>query len=303
MKYKSKKIGLLMGGLSAEREISLRSGGACLKALIAKGYNAVAIDAGRDLPFKLRDEEVEVAFIALHGRHGEDGTVQGLLEIMEVPYTGSGVLASAIAINKVTTKEVLISKGIKTPDFAVINRVEDAKDINIQFPFVVKPAKEGSTIGISIVKKADELIPALTEAFRFDSLVLIEEFVKGREITVSVLDGNPLTIVEVRPKSGFYDFNSKYAAGMTEYICPAEISSETDSACKETAISVYKVIGCSGAARVDMIIDKTEPQVIEINTIPGMTETSLLPKAAACEGISFEDLVERILDGASLKGR
>jgi len=291
-----------MGGLSAEREISLRSGNACLKALVSRGYNAVAIDAGRDLSLRLRDEGIEVAFIALHGRYGEDGTVQGLLEIMGIPYTGSGVLASAIAINKAVTKDVLISKGIKTPGFAALNRIEDAEGLEIQFPVVVKPAKEGSTIGISIVRGEEELAPALSEAFRFDSLVVIEEFVKGKEVTVSVLDGNPMTIVEVRPKSGFYDFHSKYTAGMTEYICPAEISGEIDKVCKDVALSVYKAVGCSGVARVDMIIDEAGPQVIEINTIPGMTETSLLPKAAACEGMSFTDLVERILDGASLKG-
>lgn len=302
MKYKNKKIGVLMGGLSAEREISLRSGNACLKALVSRGYNAAAIDAGRDLPFRLRDEGIEVAFIALHGRHGEDGTVQGLLEIMGIPYTGSGVLASAIAINKAVTKDVLISKGIRTPGFVTLNGTEDAVSLKMTFPVVVKPAKEGSTIGINIVKDRDGLAPALAEAFRFDSLVVIEEFVKGIEVTVSVLDGKPLAIVEVRPKSGFYDFHSKYTAGMTEYICPAEISGESRDVCKQMAVSVYEAIGCSGAARVDMIIDEAGPQVIEINTIPGMTETSLLPKAAACEGISFEDLVEKILDGASLKG-
>lgn len=291
-----------MGGLSAEREISLRSGNACLKALIARGYNAVGIDAGRDLPFRLRDEGIEVAFIALHGRYGEDGTVQGLLEVMGIPYTGSGVLASAIAINKAVTKEVLTSKGIRTPGFVSVTRVEDAKGLNIKLPVVVKPVKEGSTIGISIVNKLEELAPALSEAFRFDSIVIIEQFVKGREVTVSVLDGKPLAIVEVRPKSGVYDFHSKYTAGMTEYICPAEISSEINKACKDMALSVYKAIGCSGAARVDMIVDEIGPQAIEINTIPGMTETSLLPKAAVCEGMSFEDLVERIVDGAGLKG-
>ena len=302
MKYKDKKIAVLMGGLSAERDISFRSGNACLKALIVRGYNAVGIDAGRDLPFKLKDEGIEVAFIALHGRYGEDGTVQGLLEVMGIPYTGSGVLASAIAINKAVTKEVLTSKGIRTPGFASVNSVQDAKNLNIKLPVVVKPVKEGSTIGISVVNKLDELASALKEAFKFDSLVIVEEFVKGREVTVSVLDGEPLAVVEVRPKSGFYDFHSKYTAGMTEYICPADISSEISNACKEMAFSVYKAIRCSGAARVDMIIDETGPTTIEINTIPGMTETSLLPKAAACEGMSFDDLVERILDGACLKG-
>lgn len=291
-----------MGGLSAEREISLRSGNACLKALTLRGYNAVAIDAVRDLPFRLRDEGIEVAFVALHGRYGEDGTIQGLLEFMGIPYTGSGVLASAMGINKAATKEILRSKGIRTPDFMAVNRIEDAKELKISLPVVVKPAKEGSTIGISIVRDRKELISAVEEAFRYDALVLIEDFVKGREVTVSVFDGRPMAIVEVRPKSGFYDFQSKYTAGMTEYICPAGISIETERVCREMSVAVYEALGCSGAARVDMIIDEAGPQVIEINTIPGMTETSLLPKAAACEGLSFEDLVERMLDGASLKG-
>ena len=291
-----------MGGLSAEREISLRSGNACLKALTSRGYNSVAIDAVRDLPFRLRDEGIEVAFIALHGRYGEDGTVQGLLEVMGIPYTGSGVLASAIAINKAVTKEILRSKGIRTPGFIAVSRIEDAKELKINLPVVVKPAKEGSTIGISIVRDRKELISAVEQAFRYDTLVLIEDFVKGREVTVSVFDGRPMAIVEVRPKSGFYDFQSKYTTGMTEYICPADISIETDRACREISVAVYEALGCSGAARVDMIIDESGPQAIEINTIPGMTETSLLPKAAARDGVSFEDLVERMLDGASLKG-
>ena len=302
MKYKDKKIGVLMGGLSAEREISLRSGNACLKALASKGYNAVAIDALRDLPFRLRDEGIEVAFIALHGRYGEDGTVQGLLEVMGIPYTGSGVLASAIAINKAVTKEILISKGIRTPGFIAVNRIEDVRGLKINLPVVVKPAKEGSTIGISIVRDIKELISAVEEAFRYDTLVLVEDFVKGREVTVSLLDGRPMAIVEVRPKSGFYDFQSKYTAGMTEYICPADISNDISKVCREMAVDVYGAVGCRGAARVDIIIDEGGPQAIEINTIPGMTETSLLPKAAACEGLSFDELVERMLDGASLKG-
>ncbi len=302
MKYKDKKIGVLMGGLSAEREISLRSGNACLKALTSRGYNAVAIDAQRDLPFRLRDEGIEVAFVALHGRYGEDGTVQGLLEVLGIPYTGSGVLASAIAINKAVTKEILRSKGVRTPGFIAVNRIEDVRDLKMSNPVVVKPAKEGSTIGISIVRDRENLISAVEEAFRYDTLVLIEDFVKGREVTVSLLDGRPMAIVEVRPKSGFYDFKSKYTAGMTEYMCPADISNEISKVCREMAVDVYDAVGCSGAARVDIIIDEGGPQAIEINTIPGMTETSLLPKAAACEGMSFDELVERMLDGASLKG-
>lgn len=302
MKYKDKKIGVLMGGLSAEREISLRSGNACLKALTSRGYNAVAIDALRDLPFRLRDEGIEVAFVALHGRYGEDGTVQGLLEVLGIPYTGSGVLASAIAINKAVTKEILRSKGIRTPGFIAVNRIEDVRELKISLPVVVKPVKEGSTIGISVVRDRENLISAVEEAFRYDTLVLIEDFVKGREVTVSLLDGRPMAIVEVRPKSGFYDFKSKYTAGMTEYMCPADISNEISKVCREMAVDVYDAVGCSGAARVDIIIDEGGPQAIEINTIPGMTETSLLPKAAACEGMSFDELVERMLDGASLKG-
>lgn len=302
MKYRDKKIGVLMGGLSAERDISLRSGNACLKALTSRGHNAVAIDAGRDLPFRLRDEMIDVVFLALHGRYGEDGTVQGLLEIMGIPYTGSGVLASAIAINKAVTKEILRSKGIRTPGFIALTSTDGVAGLKIALPVVVKPAKEGSTIGISVVKDGNDLLPAVEEAFRYDTLVLVEDFVKGREVTVGVLDGSSMTIVEVRPKSGFYDFHSKYTAGMTEYICPAEISSEMEKVCRDLAVDVYDAVGCSGAARIDMIIDEEGPQAIEINTIPGMTETSLLPKAAAYEGMSFEELVEKLLDGANLKG-
>jgi D-alanine-D-alanine ligase len=302
MKFRDKKVGVLMGGLSAEREISLKSGNACLRALVSRGYNAVAIDAGKDLPFKLRDEGVDVALIALHGRFGEDGTVQGMLEVMGIPYTGSGVLASAIAINKAATKDLLVSKGIRTPRFYAVRSIGEAVNADMNLPVVIKPASEGSTIGINIVREGDRLAPAIGEAFRYDALVLMEEFVRGKEVTVGVLDGRALPPVEVRPKSGFYDFHSKYTPGMTEYVCPADISSESDRVCRDMALSVYKAIGCSGAARVDMIMDESGPQAIEINTIPGMTETSLLPKAAACEGIGFEDLVERILDGASLKG-
>jgi len=221
---------------------------------------------------------------------------------MGIPYTGSGVLASAIAINKAVTKEILRSKGVRTPGFIAVNRIEDVRELKITLPVVVKPVKEGSTIGISIVRGRENLISAVEEAFRYDTLVLIEDFVKGREVTVSLLDGRPMAIVEVRPKSGFYDFKSKYTAGMTEYMCPADISNEISKVCREMAVDVYDAVGCSGAARVDIIIDEGGPQAIEINTIPGMTETSLLPKAAACEGMSFDELVERILDGASLKG-
>lgn len=246
-------------------------------------------------------KRVDPPWNSLHGRFGEDGTVQGMLEMMGIPYTGSGVLASAIAINKAVTKEILRSKGITTPGFIAVTRIEDVRDLKFNLPVVVKPAKEGSTIGISLVRERKDLALALEEAFGFDTLVLIEDFVKGKEVTVSLFDGRPMAIVEVRPKSGFYDFKSKNTAGLTEFICPADISSEISRACKEMAVDVYGAVGCSGAARVDIIIDEGGPHAIEINTVPGMTETSLLPKAAACEGMSFDELVEKILDGASLK--
>jgi len=296
----------MMGGLSREREISLKTGKAILKALAEKGYHASPIDVGQDIAETLIKEKIEIAFMALHGRFGEDGTIQGMLELMRIPYTGSGVLASALALHKIMAKKFFFCEHIPTPTYEVFYREEIGRNsrrtISLPFPVVVKPAREGSTIGVSIVKEEDDLIPALQEAGNYDEEILVEEFMKGKEITVGVLEDIPLPVIEIVPKSGFYDYHSKYTKGETDYIVPARIPREKYLYAQEISLRAFQVIGCCGCARVDLMTDEEgNPFVIDVNTMPGMTETSLLPKAAHYVGISFEDLVERILLGAALK--
>ncbi len=303
---KKKKIGVLLGGLSREREISLRTGKAIRKALVEKGYRACCIDVGRDIAERLVKEKIEVAFIALHGRYGEDGTIQGMLELMGIPYTGSGVLASALCLHKIMAKKVLVHEKIPTPPFEFFRREEIEKvgagKISLPLPLVVKPAREGSTIGISIVRKEEELLPALKEAGKYDEEILVESYMKGKEITVGILNDLPLPIIEIAPRSGFYDYHSKYTKGETEYIIPARISREKYLYAQEISLKAFRALGCSDCVRVDLMTDEEEnPYIIDVNTMPGMTETSLLPKAAEHVGISFGELAERILLGAALK--
>jgi D-alanine-D-alanine ligase len=296
---KERLIGVLMGGLSSEREISLKSGNAVLAGLARAGYKVEPIDVGRDLAERLRKKGVEAAFIALHGRWGEDGTVQGLLEMMGIPYTGSGVLGSALAMDKCLDKALLAAFGVPTPDYRICG---SAGDWDFPLPFVVKPACEGSSVGISIVRVPEEIAPAMKTAFNYGTKVLIERYVKGKEITVGVVNGFVLPIVEVKPKSGVYDYASKYTKGMTEYLVPADLPPEAERAAAKAALAVWNNFGLAGCARIDMIVDDTmRPQVIDINTSPGMTETSLVPKAWAHLGRTFDQLVEEILEGASLK--
>ena len=300
---KSKKIGVLLGGLSAEREISLRTGNAVVKALTEAGYQVVAIDAGRDLASRLTAEGVEVAFVALHGRFGEDGTVQGLLEMLQIPYTGSGVLASSVAMDKITTKKLLLYHELPTPGFEVFRRGDDLETLLARcrhFPLVVKPAHEGSTLGLSVVRNAQELRAGIELSLSFDPSVLIEDFIQGAEVTVSVLGGEALPIIQVVPKGGLYDYHAKYTAGQTEYLLPAPIDPLLYRLIQQASVAACRALGCSGAARVDFMIRQQEYFCLEVNTIPGMTETSLLPKAAAQVGISFGELAQRILEGAAL---
>lgn len=295
---KGMKIGVLMGGLSSEREISLRSGKAVFEALKRKGYDAVCIDPAPDLGLILQRRKVDAAFICLHGTPGEDGTVQGLLEFMGIPYTGSGVLASAAAMDKIVTKKLLIYHAIPTPDFSV-NEHGRTTGKRIALPVIVKPATQGSTIGVSRVSVKKDLEKAIRIARRFGPKVLIEKFIQGRELTVGILNDLPLPVVEIRPMSGFYDFKSKYTPGRTEYRVPAPLLRRVSKRVQELALSAHRALGCNGASRVDfMLADGDDPYVLEVNTIPGMTETSLLPKAAREAGISFDDLVERILTAA-----
>ena len=303
---KKKRVAVMMGGFSREREISLKTGKAVLKALTEKGYTVTPIDVGDDIAGKLVKEKIECAFLALHGRFGEDGTIQGMLEMMRIPYTGSGVLASALAMHKVMAKKFFIFEKIPTPRFEVFQRKEIMKGLPekvfLPLPLVVKPAREGSTIGVSIVRLEEELAPAFKRAGEYDEEILVEEFIKGKEITVGILEDIPFPVIEVVPKSGFYDFHSKYTKGETQYILPAQIPREKYLYAQEISLKAFQTLGCSGVARVDLMTDENEnPFVIDVNTMPGMTETSSLPKAASYAGIPFEDLVERILLGASLK--
>ena len=302
-RMRSKKIGVLLGGLSAEREISLKTGTAALNALRELGYDAVAIDAGTDLPEQLRQSEVEVAFIALHGRFGEDGRVQGLLEMMQIPYSGSGVMASSIAIDKVVTKQLLLFHKLPTPGFDFIRPGDSIADLQArcqQLPLIVKPSREGSTIGITIARTAEVLRQGIAAAAELDGTVLVEEFIDGDELTVSVLNGKALPIIKIVPKSGFYDYQAKYFSGDTAYLLPAPIDAEVYQQVQRAAEAAYRALGCRGAARVDFMLREREYYCIEVNTIPGMTETSLLPKAAAAAGIDFPQLVEMLLDDADL---
>jgi len=303
---KRKKIGVLMGGLSREREVSLKTGKAILKALGTKGYPACGIDVGQDIAEVLIKKKIESAFLALHGRFGEDGTIQGMLELMGIPYTGSGVLASALALHKIMAKKVFHYEKIPTPFFQVFERSEIEKglpkNLSLSLPVVVKPAAEGSTIGVSMVRKEEELLPALKKAGKHDEEILVEELMKGKEITVGILEDLPLPVIEIVPKSGVYDYHSKYTKGETEYILPARMPREKYLTAQELSLRAFKALGCSGYARVDLMLDERDnPFVLEVNTLPGMTETSLIPKAAHYAGIAFEDLAERILLGASLK--
>jgi D-alanine-D-alanine ligase len=295
---RTQRIGVLMGGNSSEREISLKSGKAVLQGLKRCGYNATAIDVAPDLATKLKRKYIGTAFIALHGRWGEDGAVQGLLEIMGIPYTGSGVLGSAMAMDKVVMKMMFESMDIPSPAYTM---AEEGDTVHFPLPFVVKPANEGSTIGISIVRKQKEVRPALQNARKYDRKVMVERYIEGDEITVGIVNGEVLPVVQVKPASGFYDFEAKYTKGMTEYIVPAKIDKNIAKKASAIALEVYNAFELAGCARIDMLVEDDFPKVIDINTSPGMTETSLVPKAWGHLGRTFDELVETILTEASLK--
>ena len=304
------RIGVLMGGQSSEREVSLRTGAAVHRALCRRGYDAVTIDVGPTLSRELQDQKIAVAFLALHGPGGEDGCIQGFLETLGIPDTGSGVQASAVGMHKVTTKTILAAHRIPVPAGLVIKRGEKIsharalRSARLRWPVVVKPASEGSTIGVTIVKKPGQWDEALALAHRYDRDAMVEAYIPGQEVTISLLgrkDEMPLVLpaVEIVALNGFYDFSAKYEKGRTRYLCPAPLPSPLAKEIRNLALRAYDVVGCSGAARVDFrITPRRRPYVLEINTAPGMTETSLLPMAAAQAGIGYEDLTERILESA-----
>lgn len=299
-----------MGGQSSERDVSLRTGQAVHQSLVRRGYDAVSIDVTDHLHQDLKDQKVAIAFLSLHGPGGEDGTIQGFLETIGMPYTGSGVQASAVSMHKVITKTVLAAHDIPVPAGMVVQRGEQTslakalKTAKLKLPVVVKPASQGSTIGVTIVRQAKQWKDALTLAHRYDPEAMVEAYVPGHEVTVSILGGvagpqKVLPAVEIVAPDGFYDFSAKYQKGRTRYLCPAPLSVKILRQIGELGRRTYQVLGCEGAARVDFrITPRGRPYVLEINTVPGMTETSLLPMAAAQAGIDYDSLVEWILQSA-----
>lgn len=302
------KVAVLFGGASAEREISMRSGTAVLEALQRQGVDAQAFDPAERSMDDLRREGFERAFIALHGRYGEDGTVQGALELLRIPYTGSGVMASAISMDKVRTKQIWIAQGLPTPDYRSIGAGTDWNDLvaSLGLPLIVKPAHEGSTLGLTRVTSVAQLPAAYALAARYDSAVLAERFVAGRELTVPVLgegaSARALPVIEIRAPEGNYDYQNKYFTNDTQYLCPAPLPEALSVEIQALVLAAYRALGCSGWGRADLILDgDARPWLLEMNTSPGMTDHSLVPMAAKAMGLSFDELVLELLAGARLK--
>lgn len=301
MKWKNKRVGVIMGGPSRERKVSMKTGRAVVEGLRRKGYEVTPIMADKNIWERIKESRCQMIFIALHGAMGEDGAIQGLLEWMKIPYVGSGVLGSALAMNKTVAKEIFFRHGIPTAPFKSLFK-GDSKGLRearrgLRLPCVVKPASQGSTIGLSIVRRPVELDAALRAAFECDNELLLEDFIEGRLLTVGIVGESALPVVEIRPKSGFYDYESKYVKGKTDYLAPAPLSPQVTRACQDAALKAHQALRCKGFSRVDLILDEKEnPVVLECNTIPGMTETSLLPMAARAAGMEFGDLLEKILE-------
>ena len=314
MVNKNQVVAVVMGGPSAEREVSLNTGAAIASALREAGYtNVVELDLDpHNFAAQLAECKAEVVFNAVHGLYGEDGRLQTLLEICNIPYTGSGMVASVVCMDKVLTKRMLRDAGVPTPKCLILNSGDaDIKEQIMQtftLPVVIKPASQGSSIGVEIVKEEAQLDEALASAFKYSRDILAEEFIAGKELTVAMMqkDGEvvALPVIHIAPHSGTYDYHSKYTKGATEYICPADLDEETTKKVQEIAKHAYRVLGCSGVARADVMLDEAgSGYVLEINTVPGMTATSLVPKAAAAVGMSFPELCDIILQSASLDNK
>jgi D-alanine-D-alanine ligase len=300
------KVAVLKGGRSLERGVSLRSGARVEDALERLGHSPLPLDVGADLVRRLIEERPDVAFVAMHGAGGEDGTTQELLEILDIPFTGPGVAACARCMDKVLAKHTFVAAGVPTPDWIAFNetafRELGAADAlgqmedRLGFPLVVKPSRGGSALGVKFAASWREVPEALVSAFSYDDRVLLERFVEGRELAVSVLGSEPLPVVEALPAEGDrYDFEARYEIGRTAFVCPADLGAVAEEV-TETAVAAYEALGCTGFSRVDLILGEEGPRVLEVNAIPGLTDTSLLPQAAEAAGMSFEQLVGRILD-------
>lgn len=299
------RIGILMGGPSTEREVSLKSGEAVFEALKLKALGVVAIDISTDgweeNQQLIKNANIDIAFIALHGRFGEDGQIQAMLEQMNIPYTGSDSSASRLAMDKVASGRIFQDGGLPVPDYVVFSDKDDRSLIfraiqNLSYPYVVKPAAQGSSIGLSIVRREEELNQAIDNAFALDSQVIIEEYIRGREITVGILGDSALPVIEIIPQNEFYDYEAKYKPGKSNYIVPANLSGEVTAQVQDEALSAHKLLGCWGFSRVDMRLNTDNISfILEVNSIPGLTKNSLLPKAAKAAGIDFAQLCIHIL--------
>jgi D-alanine-D-alanine ligase len=292
---KKLKIVVMLGGPSAERKISLRSGAGVAQALRSLGHTVVELDPEK--PDWILPPETDAVFLALHGTYGEDGTVQTQLEKLGVPYTGCDAGASCVAFDKLLTKQRCVAVGVPTAKFLVVESAKTPWPLGWQPPVVVKPVRQGSSVGLQFVERDADWPEALAEALRYDSQLLVEERILGREVTIGILDGQALPVVEVRPKSGRYDERSKYTAGETEYFCPADFDAATTQRIQVAALGAFRAIGGRDYSRVDVMVRPNgEPVVLEVNTLPGMTETSLLPKAAAAAGMTYPELCQRMID-------
>jgi D-alanine-D-alanine ligase len=305
------RVAVLKGGGSLERQVSLRSGARVEDALERLGHDVIAIDVGHDLVARLRAEAPDVAFVAMHGRDGEDGTVQELLEILGIPYTASGVSACMRCADKVLSKHAMRDAGLPTPDFYSFTETAfkelgaaealGAIEERLEFPIVVKPADQGSALGVKFARSAADVPPALVAAFSYSHKVLLERHVHGRELAVSILGDEPLPIVEAVPREeDFYDFSARYTIGRTSFVCPAQLGDALTDAAQSLALEIFRLLGCRGFARVDLMLEEGTDELfaLEVNAIPGLTETSLLPQAADAAGIDFDALIGRIVEMA-----
>jgi D-alanine-D-alanine ligase len=294
---KKPRIGVIMGGLSSEREISLKSGAAIVKELAGRGENAVAIDLDTRSTDKIVRAKIDVAVIALHGTYGEDGAIQGILEFLKIPYTGSGIMAAAVGMNKIMTKKIITFYGISTAAWQIMDKKTELKGLKIKFPVVFKPEAEGSSVGVYIVKDKKEAYDLFPRTRKYGR-VLVEEYIKGTEISVPVFLDKTLPIIEIVPANEFYDYESKYTAGMSQHIIPARLTAAETKLAGKTALMVHRALECRDYSRVDMIVRKGKVYVIEINTHPGMTALSLFPDSARKAGLSFYDLIMSLVKKA-----
>jgi len=304
------RIGVLMGGLSAEREVSLASGRAVMAALQDRGLDVLGIDIGENPPRQIMEAGIDIAFLALHGKGGEDGTIQAVLELLNIPYTGSGVLASAVAMHKTVTKRLLLAEGLPTPRFIAVRAPDSAEDLEelartaereIGLPMVIKPPTQGSTIGVTFAHRQDDILPGLELAFRYGREALIEEFIEGTEVTAGILgnrDPAVLPLIEIVSATGVYDYNAKYTPGQSAHIIPPRLPGEVQDMIADLALRVFALLGCRGLARVDFIVGPAGPMILEVNTLPGLTAVSLYPDAARAAGIAFPDLCLKLVEMA-----